>query len=35
MRLEIDLPSQLHPEGVFLLPLKFCYLGDALQPIVI
>jgi hypothetical protein len=38
-RLEIDLPSQLHPECVLLLPLEFCHLsadfGDALQPIVI
>jgi hypothetical protein len=38
-RLEIDLPSQLHPECVILLPLEFCHLstdpGDALQPIVI
>jgi hypothetical protein len=38
-RLGIDLPSQLHPEGVFLLPLEFCDvsadLGDAFQPIII
>ena len=36
---EIDLPSQLHPECVLLLPLEFCDLSadlaDTLQPIVI